>query len=56
MEGTAYFQKVTVQAPSVPWFWGMVHFDDGSYLDWFMPHLTLYLQPRMTSLGEEGRS
>ena len=40
MQGTAYFQKVTVQAPSVPWFWGMVHFDDGSYLDWFMPHLT----------------
>ena len=40
LEGTAYFQKVTVQAPSVPWFWGMVHFDDGSYLDWFMPHIT----------------
>lgn len=39
-EGTAYFQKVTVQAPSIPWFWGMMHFDDGSYLDWFMPHLT----------------
>ena len=39
-EGTAYFQKVTVQAPSVPWFWGMLHFDDGSYLDWFMPHIT----------------
>ena len=39
-EGTAYFQKVTVQAPSVPWFWGMIHFDDGSYLDWFMPHVT----------------
>jgi len=40
MMGTAYFQKVTVQAPSVPWFWGMLHFSDGSYLDWFMPHLT----------------
>ena len=40
VEGTAYFQKVTVQAPSVPWFWGMLHFDDGSYLDWFLPHLT----------------
>ena len=39
-EGTAYFQKVTVQAPSVPWFWGMLHFDDGSYMDWFMPHIT----------------
>lgn len=40
MEGTGYFQKVSVQAPSFPWFWGMLHFDDGSYLDWFMPHVT----------------
>ena len=40
LEGTAYFQKVTVQAPSVPWFWGMLHFSDGSYLDWFLPHIT----------------
>jgi len=39
-QGTAYFQKVCVQAPSVPWFWGMLHFDDGSYLDWFVPHLS----------------
>jgi len=39
-EGTAYFQKVTVQAPTIPWFWGMLHFEDGSYLDWFVPHLT----------------
>ncbi len=39
-EGTGYFQKVSVQAPTVPWFWGMLHFDDGSYLDWFMPHIS----------------
>ncbi|HJL54392.1 MAG: hypothetical protein QGH57_00735 [Candidatus Thalassarchaeaceae archaeon] len=39
-EGTAYFQKVTVQAPASPWFWGMLHFGDGSYLDWFMPHVS----------------
>jgi hypothetical protein len=39
-EGTAYFQKVTVQAPTTPWFWGMLHFGDGSYLDWFMPHVS----------------
>ncbi len=38
VEGTAYFQKVCVQAPSVPWFWGMLHFENGSYLDWFLPH------------------
>ena len=40
VEGTAYFQKVTVQAPTFPWFWGMLHFGDGSYLDWFMPHVS----------------
>tara|TARA_Y100001970_G_scaffold292679_1_gene435173 strand:- start:827 stop:2017 length:1191 start_codon:yes stop_codon:yes gene_type:complete len=39
-EGSAYIQKVGVQAPSPPWFWGMLHFDDGSYLDWFMPHVS----------------
>ncbi|MEE2650695.1 MAG: hypothetical protein VX571_04220 [Candidatus Thermoplasmatota archaeon] len=39
-EGTAYLQKVTVQAPTTPWFWGMLHFGDGSYLDWFMPHVS----------------
>ena len=38
--GTAYFQKVCVQAPSPPWFWGMLHFDDGSYIDWFLPHIS----------------
>jgi len=37
--GTAYLQKVTVDAPPVPWFWGLIHFTDGSYIDWFMPHL-----------------
>ena len=54
-EGTAYFQKVTVQAPSVPWFWGMVHFDDGSYLDWFMPHLTPLSTAKDKKLEEEGQ-
>lgn len=43
--GTAYFQKVCVQAPSPPWYWGVLHFEDGSYLDWFLPHLA----PTMTS-------
>lgn len=39
VEGSAYFQKVCVQAPSPPWYWGVLHFEDGSYLDWFLPHL-----------------
>jgi len=39
VRGTAYFQKVKVQAPSVPWYWGVLHFSDGTYLDWFLPHV-----------------
>ena len=40
VNGTAYFQKVCVQAPSPPWFWGVLHLDDGSYIDWFLPHIS----------------
>ena len=43
VEGSAYIQKVTVQAPSVPWFWGcyiltMGHISTGSCLT-YHPHL-----------------
>lgn len=38
IEGTAYFQKVMVNAPAVPWYWGVFHTEDGSYLDYFNPH------------------
>lgn len=46
ISGTAYFQKVCVQAPSVPWYWGMLHLSDGSYIDWFLPHLSLTISSR----------
>ena len=45
-KGTAYFQKVCVQAPSVPWYWGMLHLSDGSYIDWFLPHVSLTISSR----------
>ena len=38
IDGTAYFQKVMVNAPAVPWYWGVFHSEDGSYIDWFNPH------------------
>jgi len=38
IKGTAYFQKVMVNAPAVPWFWGLFHTENGSYLDYFNPH------------------
>ena len=46
VKGTAYFQKVCVQAPSVPWYWGMLHLSDGSYIDWFLPHLSTTILSR----------
>ncbi|MBT5843774.1 MAG: hypothetical protein HOH79_02175 [Euryarchaeota archaeon] len=46
VKGTAYFQKVCVQAPSVPWYWGMLHLNDGSYIDWFLPHVSFTVTAR----------
>jgi hypothetical protein len=38
--GTVYFQKVRINSPLVPgWYWGTVHMYDGSYLQYFMPHV-----------------
>ena len=37
--GSAYFQKVMVNAPATPWYWGTFHIDDGSYIDYFNPHI-----------------
>lgn len=37
--GSAYFQKVTVNAPAVPWHWAIAHFANGSSLSYFAPHV-----------------
>jgi len=39
IEGSAYLQRVTVNAPAPPWYWGLVHSQDGSYVDYFMPYI-----------------
>ncbi|MBM4248998.1 MAG: hypothetical protein FJ149_06120 [Euryarchaeota archaeon] len=39
VSGSAYFQKVMVNAPATPWYWGTFHVDDGSYIDYFNPHI-----------------
>ncbi|MCD6229702.1 MAG: hypothetical protein J7K00_02785 [Candidatus Diapherotrites archaeon] len=39
ISGTAYFQKVTVNAPVSPWYWGIFHFEDGSILSYFNPYI-----------------
>ncbi|MEE9151164.1 MAG: hypothetical protein V3U20_04935 [Thermoplasmata archaeon] len=40
VKGTGYFQKVMINAPLIlPWYWGTVHMNDGSYLQYYMLHL-----------------
>ncbi|MGQ9582743.1 MAG: hypothetical protein ACUVV6_04420 [Thermoplasmatota archaeon] len=41
VSGSAYFQKVMVNAPATPWYWGTLHTGCGSYIDYFMPHIGL---------------
>jgi len=38
-EGTAYFQKVRINSPTSPWYWGVFHTESGGYVDYFMPHI-----------------
>jgi hypothetical protein len=39
VEGTAYFQKVRINSPTTPWYWGVFQSENGSYVDYFMPHI-----------------
>ncbi|MFQ5406585.1 MAG: hypothetical protein ACE5DI_05515 [Candidatus Micrarchaeia archaeon] len=41
--GSAYFQKVTVNAPVMPWYWSIVHLEDGGVLSYFYPHVGVSL-------------
>ncbi len=50
--GSAYQQRVTVNAPAAPWYWGLVHWDDGSYLDYFNP----FIGPQIFRTKEKIRS
>lgn len=46
VEGTAYFQKVRVNAPSTPWYWVVLHGDAGWYLDYFQPNVGVQMWRR----------
>ncbi len=38
-EGTAMFQKVFLNAPPIPWYWGVFHFENGAFLSYFNPYI-----------------
>jgi hypothetical protein len=39
IQGSAYFQRVFVTAPAIPWYWGIFHFENGGVLTYFRPYL-----------------
>lgn len=48
IEGTAYFQKVRVNAPQVPWYWVVLHAENGMYIDYFQPNIGAQMWRRTT--------
>lgn len=41
ISGTCYFQKILINMPAVPWYWGVVHTEKGYYIDYINPHVGL---------------
>ena len=39
INGSAYLQRVFVNSPTAPWYWGIFHFDKGGIINYFNPHL-----------------
>ncbi|MFW6196515.1 MAG: hypothetical protein ACOC5D_04180 [Thermoplasmatota archaeon] len=39
VEGSGYFQRVQVNAPATPWYWGIVHSEKGSFIHYFNPFI-----------------
>ena len=37
--GSGYFQRVSVNSPAMPWYWGLIHCEDGSFLQYFKPFI-----------------
>ncbi len=52
ISGTAYFQRLMVNAPGLPWYWGIFHIEDGSYIDYMFP----FIGPQMFRNSENPRS
>jgi hypothetical protein len=35
IHGSAFFQRVFLNAPAIPWYWGIFHFENGGILSYF---------------------
>lgn len=52
IEGSAYFQRVSMNAPAMPWYWGIIHCEDGSFIQYFNP----FIGPQIFRKGKKQRS
>lgn len=52
VQGSGYFQRVQVNAPATPWYWGLVHCQDGSFIHYFNP----FIGPQMFRSKKKSRS
>ncbi|MFW6142379.1 MAG: hypothetical protein ACOC53_07455 [Candidatus Saliniplasma sp.] len=41
--GSGYFQRVSVNSPAMPWYWGLIHCEDGSFIQYFKPFIGLQI-------------
>jgi hypothetical protein len=39
VEGRSYFQKVRISSITPCWYWGTIQWDNGAYLQYFLPHI-----------------
>jgi hypothetical protein len=50
--GSAYFQKIRLNSPALPWYWTIFHFPNGGHLHYMIPHIG----PPMFRKNEKPRS
>ncbi|MHA2407423.1 MAG: hypothetical protein ACXACA_03520 [Candidatus Ranarchaeia archaeon] len=48
LTGRGYFQRIILNAPVPPWWWGVIFFDDGSMIKYFLPNVSLGIFRRGT--------
>lgn len=42
IEGSAYFQRILVNAPAPSWYWGIFHFENGGILTYYNPYFSKF--------------
>jgi len=47
--GRSYFQKVRISSITPCWYWGTVQWDNGAYLQYFLPHIGIPMLRRSRS-------